>query len=353
MGFWRFARSYAFALALTLACAAVVAVMLAVVGSSEAFIVLVCALIVLAFALAVLLDYLRRRPFYDDLADLSERMESPRFAVEMLERPGYADGAVAYDALAAISKNANDEIGAYRRQVEDYREYIETWVHEAKSPLAAAHLMVENLAADADDESWERLDALAEELRRTERYIEQALFYARSETVEKDYLVRRHNLRSLVTSALRANSHALIGAHVAVFMQGLDRDVYADDKWVAFILGQIIQNSVKYARDEGAEITFEARLVGAGMSDEHVELAVRDNGCGVSAADLPRVFDKGFTGDNGRTARTGKRATGLGLYLVKRLCDKMGLGISASSREGEGFCVTIAFPLNRMHLLER
>lgn len=353
MGFWRFARSYAFSLVLAAACAAVVALMLAVVGSSGSFIALVCALIVLTAGLTVLLDYLRRRPFFGDLADLSDRMESPRFAVEMLERPRYADGAAAYDALAAVSKEANDEIGAYRRQAEDYREYIETWVHEAKSPLAAAHLMVKNLAADAADGDWERLDALAEELSRTERYIEQALFYARSETVERDYLVRRHNLRDLVSGAVKANSRALIGAHVAVFLQGLDRDVFADDKWVAFILGQIIQNSVKYARGTGAEITFEGRLVGAGLADEHVELAIRDNGCGVSAADLPRVFDKGFTGDNGRAAHTGKRATGLGLYLVKRLCDKMGLGISASSREGEGFCVTIAFPLNRMHLLER
>ncbi len=351
MGFWRFARSYAFVAALACVLCATLALMLAVAGVSAALIVLACLLVAAAFALAVALDYARRRSFYADLADLSECLENPRFAIEMLERPAYADGAVAYDALAAVSKEASDEIAAFRRQAEDYRAYIETWVHEAKSPLAAAHLMLENLAAEADGASWERLDALAEELRRVERYIEQALFYARSETVEKDYLVRRHSLRDLVGAAVRANSHALIAGHVAVFLQGLDREVYADDKWVVFMLGQVIQNSVKYARETGAEITFEARSVGEGLADEHVELAVRDNGCGISAADLPRVFEKGFTGSNGRAARTGKRATGLGLYLVRQLCGKMGLGVSASGREGEGFAVTFSFPVNRMHLI--
>ena len=352
MGFGRFARSYLFGFALTCTCAAVLAVMLVTAGCTAAFTVLACALVVGTYALSVALDYARRRAFYAELADLAERLENPRFAVEMLERPLYADGAVAYDALAAVSKEASDEIGAFRRQGEDYRAYIETWVHEAKSPLAAAHLMLENLAAEADGATWERLDALGEELRRVERYIEQALFYARSETVEKDYVVRRHSLRALVSAAVKANSRALIGAHVAVFLQNLDCEVLADDKWAVFMLGQVVQNSVKYAREQGAEICFEARRVGAGTADERVELAVRDNGCGVAAADLPRVFEKGFTGGNGRAARTGKRATGLGLYLVKRLCDKMGLGVAASSQEGEGFTVTFSFPLNRMHLVD-
>ena len=351
MGFARFARSYLFGFALMGACAAVLAVMLAVVGCTPAFTVLACALVLGAYALAVALDYARRRAFYADLADLTERLESPRFAVGMLERPLYADGAVAYDALAAVSKEASDDISAFRRQVEDYRAYIETWVHEAKSPLAAAHLMLENLAAEADGASWERLDALGEELRRVERYIEQALFYARSEAVEKDYLVRRHSLRALVTAAVRANSRALIGAGVAVSLQNLDYEVLTDDKWAVFMLEQVLQNSVKYAREKGAAVAFEARQVGSGTANERVELTVRDNGCGVAASDLPRVFEKGFTGANGRAALTGKRATGLGLYLVKRLCDKMGLGVTASSHEGEGFAVTFAFPVNRMHLV--
>ena len=110
------------------------------------------------------------------------------------------------------------------------------------------------------------------------------------------------------------------------------------------------QNSVKYAREDNAFVEFSARLCDEGRATERVELTIRDNGCGVSAAaTLPRVFEKGFTGEVGRT---GKRSTGIGLYLVKRLCDKMGVGIEAASAQGEGFAVTLAFSTNRFHFFE-
>lgn len=114
-------------------------------------------------------------------------------------------------------------------------------------------------------------------------------------------------------------------------------------------MGQLIQNSVKYARDEGAQLLFAATRANAGDADDCVKLVVRDNGRGVPAADLGRVFDRGFTGENGRN---GKRSTGIGLYLVKRLCDKMGLGIVARSEHGEFFEVEITFPTNHMHYFE-
>ena len=116
-----------------------------------------------------------------------------------------------------------------------------------------------------------------------------------------------------------------------------------------FILGQLIQNSVKYARPEGAVIEFSGRVLQSGQADERIELTVRDNGCGVPEADLPRVFDRGFTGENGRG---GKRSTGIGLYLVSRLCEKMGISVRADSTEGEGFAITLVFPANKMHYFE-
>ncbi len=348
---WDYLRGEAHVFVCAAAACAVSALVLTVAGCASSVIALVCALFALATMLAAALGYARKRAFFAGLADLSQRLDKPRFASELIERPEFPEGRIAYDALAAVSKTANDEVAAYRRQAEDYRDYIETWVHEAKSPLAAAHLMVENLA-DGGGMSAGRLDALDEELSRIEGYIEQALFYARSEAVEKDYLIRTHELRDLVTRAVRENSRSLIGAHVAVSLKGLDRPVFADDKWVVFILGQLIQNAVKYARERGAALAFEGSIEGAGSADERVVLAVRDNGCGVSEADLPRVFEKGFTGSNGRSARSAKQSTGIGLYLVRRLCDKMGLSVAARSRAGEGFCVLIGFPSNKMHYLE-
>ena len=227
-------------------------------------------------------------------------------------------------------------------------------MHEAKTPLVAAYLMLENLD-DAlannvqPQEVHEKVDALAEEVDRVEGYIEQALYYARSESLDRDYVVRNVSLQSIVSSALKRNARAMISAHMAPVCRGLELEVFADEKWVEFILGQLIQNSVKYARSEGAQLLFAATRANAGGTDDCVRLVVRDNGCGVPAADLDRVFDRGFTGENGRN---GKRSTGIGLYLVKRLCDKMGLGIVARSEHGECFEVEITFPTNHMHYFE-
>ena len=116
-----------------------------------------------------------------------------------------------------------------------------------------------------------------------------------------------------------------------------------------YLGGQLIQNSIKYAREDGAKIVFSGALLDEGLASERIELTVADNGCGVNAADLPRVFEKGFTGDNGRAT---KRATGIGLYLVARLCSKMGIDVTAASEPGEGFVVTFAFSTNKFQYFE-
>ena len=283
----------------------------------------------------------------EDLERAAEELESPAWVQEMVQCPTYAEGELEYEVLRRVGKAACDEVAEGRRQTDDYRDYIESWVHEAKLPLAAAHLILENLDGSEDDLS--RVDDLGRELARVERYIDQALYYARSEVVERDYLIRRWDLKTLVTGAIKANARELIAAHVAPVCENLDFEVFTDEKWLEFILGQLIQNSIKYAREDGAKIVFSGALLDEGLASERIELTVADNGCGVSAADLPRVFEKGFTGDNGRTT---KRATGIGLYLVARLCSKMGIDVTAASEPGEGFTVTFAFSTNKFQYFE-
>lgn len=341
-------------IALAVICAALCAFIVAVGGAGMSAAGLVAAVILGAFALALVIEYLRKYSFYRDLEEGTDDIEHPLWITEMMDEPEFLEGELAYEALRAVAKAANDDVGTYRRQVADYREYVETWVHEAKSPLAAARLMLDNLAdtvpaSDAGEELLDKTVALGDELGRVEGYIEQALFFARSETLDRDYLIRAYSLKDLVGKAIKANAHALIASHVAPFRKNLDFTVFTDEKWMAFILGQLIQNSVKYAAGEGAELCFTGSLADEGRADERIELVVRDNGCGVSEADLSRVFDRGFTGENGRA---GKRSTGIGLYLVKRLCDKMGLGVRADSEAGEFFAVTISFSTNKMHYFE-
>lgn len=353
MSAWKFACSHALVLVpLTLVCG-VVGLVLVASGVTRDTTFLVCLCMVGAVVATMAARYLRIREFYAQMDELTHELDNPRLVPSMLEEPNFVEGQVAYDALEAMAKSTSDEVAEYRRQVDDYRAYVETWVHEAKSPLAAAHLALENLALDPDAVARDpsRLEALGDELRRVEGYIEQALFYARSESVEQDYLIRRYRLRDLVGAALKANAHELIEAHVAPRLgEGLDLEVFADEKWLVFILGQLVQNSVRYVREDAEpSISFSARLLDAGGAEERVELEVRDNGCGCGEADLVRVFERGFTGENGRTH---KRSTGLGLWLVRRLCDKMGLTVSADSAEGEWFAVRIAFPTNKMHYFD-
>lgn len=339
---------------LSFASAALCAFILTASGTKAEIALIVSLLVVGAALLSQVIDYARKRPFYSSLASCVDGVEHPLWITEMLGYADYLEGKLALEALRAVSKAANDDVAEYRRQTQEYREYVETWVHEAKSPLAAAHLMLENLTESMPaDEAGERLldktEALGEELGRVEGYIEQALYFARSESLDRDYLIRAYDMGKLVGDAVRANARVLIGAHVTPLLSGLDRTVFTDEKWMGFILGQLIQNSAKYVEGDGGEIVFSGALVDEGKATERIELEVRDNGHGVTQAELPRVFDRGFTGDNGRS---GKRSTGIGLYLVKRLCDKMGLSVRADSHAGEFFSVTIGFPTNKMHYFE-
>lgn len=350
----RYLKSHSAVVLLPLLATGLVCSVLLTTSVYAQIVVLVALIGVAGTLIGAVSDWLRHRKFYRGLERCAEHLESVSWAMEMMEYPEDAEGEAVYDVIRAIAKAANDEVAAYRRQTANYREYVETWVHEAKTPLVAAYLMLENLD-DAlannvqPQEVHEKVDALAEEVDRVEGYIEQALYYARSESLDRDYVVRNVSLQSIVSSALKRNARTMISAHVAPVCRGLELEVFADEKWVEFILGQLIQNSAKYARDEGAQLLFAATRANAGGTDDCVRLVVRDNGCGVPAADLDRVFDRGFTGENGRN---GKRSTGIGLYLVKRLCDKMGLGIVARSEHGEFFEVEITFPTNHMHYFE-
>jgi len=175
------------------------------------------------------------------------------------------------------------------------------------------------------------------ELENINRCAEQALYYARSEHTEKDYSIREMSLADVVHGAIADNKYLLRQCDMAITVDDLEIVVYADDKWVRFILNQIISNAVKYRSPEQPVLhIFTER------SGDQVLLSVADNGLGIPESDLPRIFEKGFTGQNGRTIHS---STGIGLYLCKRLCDKLGIGLAASS-SGSGTTITLSFHIN-------
>ena len=179
--------------------------------------------------------------------------------------------------------------------------------------------------------------SIDEELDKVENYIEQALFYARSNTVEKDYYIRKVVLKEIVNESIKKNKSSLIQEKISIDIHDLDIEVNTDNKWIVFILNQIIQNSIKYRKKENSVIE-----IYANQGKENVILYIKDNGIGIKQGEITRVFEKGFTGTNGRLSN--KKSTEIGLYLCKKLCNKLGIGLELNSVQNEGTEVMLIFP---------
>lgn len=272
--------------------------------------------------------YVRKR-YLNQLLDMAEQLEERYLIPEIMTIPEKADEQVFYQIMKMAEKSMLEKIGAIQNERKEYKEYIEQWIHEVKTPITAMKLLCEN-----NRSSFAR-EILAE-LENINQYTEQALYYARSEHTEKDYSVRETDLCDVVHSAIADNKYLLRQNNMTITIDDIETKVYTDDKWVRFILNQIIGNAIKY-RTEQPVLHFSAI-----KTNDGIVLSVSDNGIGIPQSDLPRIFEKGFTGRNGRI---GKNSTGIGLYLCKRLCDKLGIGLTVHS-ENKGTAVMLSFQLN-------
>ena len=280
-------------------------------------------------------QYMKKCRYYHTIRSRLEMLDQKNMISEMLERPDFFEGEFIYDIVQSCNKSMNDEILKYKTEAAGYREYIEMWIHEVKTPLAAAKLILENHPSEISE-------SLDEEMRQINYYLEQALYYARSNSVEKDYIVKELNLKDIVQNCVRSNARILISNKIKIQMEDLDYQIFCDEKWMSFILNQIISNAVKYKKEE-AQISFDAIQM-----DNEIFLKITDNGIGISSKDLPRIMEKGYTGTTGRNYQ---KSTGMGLYLCKKLCDKLQLSFQIESKEEEYTQVTIGFPRNSMIFL--
>jgi len=197
-------------------------------------------------------------------------------------------------------------------------EYYTLWAHQVKTPIAAMRLMLGGSDHDA------QLDA---ELFKIEQYVEMVLNFVRAESEQTDYVLRRVDLDELVRQCLRKYARVFVLTKTRLSFRKTGLAVLTDEKWLAFCIEQVLSNALKYAA--GGEI---------GIFPEGEALVIQDTGIGIAAQDLPRVFEKGYTGYNGRAD---KRSTGIGLYLVKKVLDRLGHGIAITSVPGRGTRVAI------------
>ena len=291
-----------------------------------------CAFIIIfILVLAILIEYKKKKDYYNELIKNMEDLKEKYLISEIIKTPNFIEGKILKDILQDTGKSMLENVNYYKNIQEDYKEYIELWIHEVKIPIAASKMIIEN-------NKNEVTKSIDEELDKVENYTEQALFYARSNAVEKDYIINKTNLKEIVNGAILKNKTTLLNEKVSIELSNLKEEVvYTDSKWAVFIVNQIIQNAIKYSKKENKKIEISSQ-----EKNDKVILYIKDNGIGIKKGEITRVFERGFTGENGRII--GQKSTGIGLYLCKKLCDKLGLGIELNSEKDKGTEVRIIFP---------
>ena len=210
-----------------------------------------------------------------------------------------------------------------RQKNTDMVDYYSMWVHQIKTPIAAMNFLLDNEEVDQK--------ILQQELFKIERYVEMVLTYIRLDSTSSDYVITKINLDEVVKDSVKKYAIIFINKKIKLNYVSHETIVISDKKWLSFAIEQMLGNSVKYS-SAGGEITIETC---------ENKLVIEDNGIGIKEEDLPRIFEKGFTGFNGRYE---KKSSGLGLYLCKKTLDKLGHHIEISSKVGEGTRVEITFP---------
>lgn len=270
----------------------------------------------------ILIDYFRKRNFYYDTLTKLKELDQKYILIEMISKPYFLEGEILYQILDEVNKSEHDFINKLRLLQKDFKEYVELWIHEVKLPLATLTLI------NKDNKTTLR------ELKRIEDYVEQILYYVRSENASNDYLIKNWNLDTIIKNVALRNKDDLLDLNIDFKVDNCNLKVLTDSKWLEFIINQIISNSIKYKKENNSVIEIRGEDF-----DNFVTITIYDNGKGISKSDLPRVFNKTFTGNNGRSSSS--KSTGMGLYLCRKLCEKLGHKIEIDSKNHEYTKVTI------------
>ena len=237
----------------------------------------------------LIIDYTRKKNFYQTLLENIQNLEKAYLVLETITSPNFYEGELLVEALYEINKSLGELMKQKEEQTNDFKEYIEMWIHEVKIPIASLTLMTHNQKLNADKKTLEQL-------RRLEDYVEQVLYYVRSETASVDYLIKEYDLNTIIGNVALKNKDDLLENKIDLQVNMENSFVYTDAKWLLFILNQIVNNSIKYKKENGKSVI---KLI-TEEEDEKITLSIIDNGIGIKESDLKRVFEKSFTGENGR-----------------------------------------------------
>ena len=296
--------------------------------SLELIIVIISLLVIFAI-LVLITEYLKKRNFYNEFINIVDKLDKKYLVIEMLNPPNFQEGEILYNKLYEINKSMLENIKNYEISMNDFKDYIEMWIHEVKIPLSSLVLMIHNNKNNISSK-------MVDQVNRLDNYVDQVLFYVRAENAEKDYLIKKTYLNKVINKIALKNKDYILENNIDFNVLNCEKKVLTDSKWLEFIIDQIINNSIKYKR----EIASSFIKIYTEENNEELRLIIYDNGIGIDAKDLPRVFDKTYTGTNGRLK---SKSTGMGLYIAKNLCEKLGHKIAIESKVNEYTKVIITF----------
>ena len=201
----------------------------------------------IALIISIISEYIVKNSFYKRLKVNLNELDDKYLISEIINNPNFIEGKILKETLQDAGKSMAEHVNSYKFLQEEYKEYIELWIHEIKIPIATSEMIIENNKTEASK-------SIKEELDKIENYTEQALFYARSNTVEKDYMISKVKLDEIVNQVILKNKVSLISNKINISLHDLEKIVYTDSKWIVFILNQIIQNSIKYMKKQDKKI---------------------------------------------------------------------------------------------------
>ena len=313
----------------------VVALLLKAFKTPTLVILIISIIILLCTFIILIYDYVRKNNFYKEIVMNTENLDKKYLVIETIKTPSFYEGQIMHQLLYDINKSMIENVNDYEKSIEDFKEYIEMWIHEVKIPISSLILMCHN--------NKNKLDlSFAEQIRRLDNYIDQILYYVRSNYTENDFVFKEVKLDKVISSIALKNKDDLLENKINLEVNLNNLSVYTDYKWLEFILNQIINNSIKYKKN----IKNSYIKISATTSLDEISLCITDNGIGIPKRDIPNVFKKSFTGTNGRNRI---KSTGIGLYIASNLCRKLGHTIEIESEEGKYTTVIIKFGNNKYY----
>lgn len=296
-----------------------------------AFSIVFLTMIILIF----LIDFLRKKKFYDDFLGNIAALDKKYLVLETLAKPTFYEGEILYQGLYETHKSMMENVKDKIHEIDDFKDYIEMWIHEVKIPISSLTLLCHN-HKDKINKTF------LEQIRRLDNYIDQVLYYVRSNYTEEDFTIKEVFIDKVVSEVLLKNKDDFLENKIDIEVCIEENIVYTDQKWFGFILNQIINNSIKYKRgDIDSRVKITTR-----KEDGKIILSIWDNGIGIPDVDIGKIFNKSFTGSNGRTKT---KSTGMGLYIADKLCGKLGHKLDVSSKVNKYTEIRIIFGSNNFY----